>query len=300
MRTKREDVRIGLALGGGGMRGLAHVGVLKVLDAEGIRAGYLAGTSIGAMVAAAYAAGHSAADIEAEVLRLNQPAEAIRLLDWLPSRRGLMKGEGIVAFLDSLLGEGCTFADLEKALAVTATDLLAGEERVFREGSVVDAVRASIAIPGIFTPVEREGRLYVDGGLLNNVPADVARDLGADVVIAVDVAASHQLTSAKSEEEHDLYHDSLLPNVAIDLWQALAIMMDRLTQQRLAVARPEVIVRPRIPVGAGALSGIGHAQALIDSGREAMEQALPSLRAALEAAIANQQHAPGDVEPNYT
>jgi NTE family protein len=177
--------RVGLALGGGGVRGWAHIGVLRVLRELGVTVDCVAGTSAGAIVGAAWAAG-----------RLDLLEDVVRRFDWklaarlftevgLP-RSGLLKGERLQRFLDDLIGVG-QIADLPLPFAAVAVDLLSCEEVVLRSGRVAEAIRASISLPGIFTPVCREGRYLVDGGLVNPLPVSVARALGADVVIAVDL-----------------------------------------------------------------------------------------------------------------
>ncbi len=173
--------KIGLALSGGGARGIAHVGVLKVLEEARIPIHMLAGTSMGGIVAAAYAAGHSPAEIE-------QFFRSLRLLDIAQrDRTGLgLLGQGKIAGrLREVLGGDLTFDQLKLPLALVAVDLETGEEVIIREGSVVEGLLATSAVPVVFPPVRWQGRLLVDGGVLNNVPFDIARQMGADRVIAV-------------------------------------------------------------------------------------------------------------------
>ena len=186
-RQSLEKKSIGLALGGGAARGIAHVGVLKVLERKGILPQMIAGTSMGALVGALYAK-----DLDAD--RLEQYAmgwsrwKTAQLLDPTRPRIGLIKGRKVEDILDSHLGE-VTFSDLKVPFACVATDIETGEEVVIREGLVAKAVRASISIPGIFVPVERDGRFLVDGGLVNPVPVSIVKEMGADFVIAVNVTA---------------------------------------------------------------------------------------------------------------
>lgn len=172
--------RIGLALGGGFARGIAHIGVLRVLEREGIPVSYLAGVSAGSMVAAAYASGMPLSEIE-------RVARSMRLKDvasWTLSRMGLAHSERMSAFLRRMLREQ-KIEEMRIPLAVVATDLASGEAAVLRSGDVISAVRASCAYPGLFLPVRRDGRWLVDGMVGMDVPAAPLRDSGATHVIAV-------------------------------------------------------------------------------------------------------------------
>src|SRR5574339_324057 len=183
---KQRQPRIGLALGAGGARGWSHIGVIEVLTEAGIRPDIVCGTSMGALVGAAYAAG-----------------EHDRLKDWALSlgwrevfglmdftwRGGLIRGKKLFEFMRSRFGLRDISA-LPMPYGAVATELASGREVWLREGHVLDAVRASIAIPGVFAPVLRDGELLVDGGLVNPVPVSMCRALGADVVIAVDLGRS--------------------------------------------------------------------------------------------------------------
>lgn len=194
------EARIGYALGGGGARGLAHIGVLKVLEEHGLRPGIIAGTSMGSVIGALYASGLGAGDIE-RALRLNVGRLA-RLTDVRPSASGLVQGKHIAEWLKSLVGD-LTFPDLKIPFACVATDILNGQEVVLRSGPVITAVRASISIPGIFTPVSVRGRYLVDGGLVNVVPVSTCREVGAEYVVAVNVMPDPAQTALSTEEYPD-------------------------------------------------------------------------------------------------
>ena len=172
--------RVGLALGGGFARGIAHLGVLRVLDEEKIPIDYLAGTSAGAMLAASYATGHTILEIEAQ-------AKATRFRDfgqWKLSWMGLASNQRLEHYPRKFLGV-TTFEQLRIPLAIAATDLGTGEPVYFTQGPLGLALRASCAYPGMFMPVEHDGRLLVDGFLAAPVPVDAVKQMGADVVIAV-------------------------------------------------------------------------------------------------------------------
>ncbi len=194
MKNKR-DQKIGLALGGGAARGGAHLGAIKALEEEGIQVDFIAGTSIGALVAAAYATG-----------TLNHLEGFTRNLDWQKMARfydvtlpisGLIDGRKVMRFLEELL-KGHSFSTLSHPLAVVACDLNDGHEVDLCEGNLVEAVRASISIPGLFRPVIKNGEILVDGGLVNPVPVSVVRQMGADIVIAVDL--NHKAKSSGTNQ----------------------------------------------------------------------------------------------------
>ena len=176
---------IGLALGGGFARGIAHIGVLKVLEAEKIPIHFVAGTSVGALIGAAYCSGVSPEELEAVAAR-------VRFRDlarWTVSRYGFATNQRMIGFLNRVL-KVKTFEELRIPLAVTATDFTSGEGVVFRSGALADPVRASCAYPGVFLPVKVENRLLVDGMLAHSLPSQPVREMGAERVIAVNLKGS--------------------------------------------------------------------------------------------------------------
>lgn len=177
--------KIGLALGGGAARGLAHIGVLKVLEKHHISPDVIVGTSMGALIGALYAGGISISDIEQFALRLNSVRLAF-LADMTPSFGGLVGGRRVVSMLKSIMGD-LSFSQLKLDFACVSTDIITGAEVVLRDGSLLEAVRASVSLPGIFTPVKFGKQYLVDGGLVNEVPVSVCREMGAEYVIGVNV-----------------------------------------------------------------------------------------------------------------
>lgn len=175
--------RLGLALGSGSARGLAHIGVLKVLDAAGIPVGAIAGSSIGALIGGAYAAGVSPLEMEEFALSVDL-RRLVSLADIARPTTALVNGVRVGEFIRNVV-DGRTFADLSIPFECVAVDVTDGRAVVLREGDLASAIRASISTPVIFAPVERAGRLLVDGAVLNPVPVDVAWDMGADTVVAV-------------------------------------------------------------------------------------------------------------------
>ncbi|MFC1892530.1 patatin-like phospholipase family protein [Chloroflexota bacterium] len=184
MRKRKR--KIGLALGSGTARGLAHIGVLEVLEEEGIPIDIITGTSIGAVISALYAQGKDASVIKKLVSRLSR-RQLASLVDLALPRTGLIQGEKIKSLLESVIGGDIEFSTLRIPFACVATDIRTSEEVVISHGSLLEALRASFSVPAVFTLVKWEGRYVVDGGLVNPVPVSVARQMGADFVIAVNV-----------------------------------------------------------------------------------------------------------------
>lgn len=181
---EKKGSKIGLALGGGGARGLAHIGVIKILNEQGIKIDYLAGTSIGALVGAFYAINRDIQLVESVALN-NNWRSIISLLD--PTfRQGFLAGKRVNQFIKKYLDDKL-FDQTEIPIAITATDISNGKLVVLKEGSLTEAVRASVSAPLIFRPVKIEGHLLVDGGLSLQVPVSVVKEMGADIIIAVNL-----------------------------------------------------------------------------------------------------------------
>ena len=172
-----NNKQLGIALGGGGARGLAHIGVLRALESANIRPDYLTGTSMGGVIAAAYASGLGSDEMEQIALEFASVRKLLKLADPTLPRRGLFHGDRLVTFFEQHM-QGRTFADLRVPLTLVAVDLNSGQEVHLREGSVTEAVRATVSVPGLLAPVERDEQRLVDGGLLNNVPVDVVVEMG--------------------------------------------------------------------------------------------------------------------------
>ena len=256
--------RIGLALGSGAARGWSHIGVIRALEQAGIVPEVVCGTSIGALVGAAYAAGRLT-ELETWVRGLTWPAIAKDLFDW-HLIGGLIQGAKLVDFFRARFDDP-GIEHLPKKFACVATELTTGREVWLQEGSVVDAVRASIAMPGLLTPIVRGDRLLVDGGLVNPVPVSLCRALGAEIVIAVDLnwdligrrakvpelppTVGAPMQSGLIDAVFGRFRErtisaSALPSVLDVLTTSLNIMQVRITQSRLAGEPADVLVRPRL------------------------------------------------------
>ncbi|MBM3358891.1 MAG: patatin-like phospholipase family protein [Betaproteobacteria bacterium] len=253
--VKVAPPRIALVLGGGAARGFAHIGVIKVLEANGIFPDFIVGVSAGSLVGALYAGGYGASDLQRVALQLDQTI----LGDWSLPDRGVFKGEALENFVNRAV-QHRPLEKLNRVLAVVVTDLQSGEQVVFRRGNTGMAVRASSSVPGVFQPVKINGREYVDGGLTSPVPVRVARGLAADVVIAVDVSA---------RPRHGRTADTL--DV---LLQSFAIMGQAIAATELGEA--DVVIRPDISrLGAVAFE---NRHLAIQEGEKAAIAALPALR----------------------
>lgn len=258
--------RIGLALGSGSSRGWAHIGVIRALEEAGMRPDLVCGTSIGALVGAAYAAGELE-PLEQWVRKL-QMGEIFGLAD-LSLGGGLLKGDRLMQFFRSHFVDR-PIEELAMPFAAVATSLRTGAEVWLRSGSTLDAVRASIALPGIFTPVPGEDAFLVDGGLVNPVPVSLARAMGADIVIAVDLGADVVGRHFHAETQPEASASSspawmawlrenlgaLVPERPVDeqampsmldvLGTSLDIVQSRIARSRMAGDPPEILVRPRL------------------------------------------------------
>ena len=274
--------RLGLVLGGGGARGLAHFGVLRVLQREKIPIACIAGTSMGGLVGALFAAGVPAERVEEEVLRLSRVTEQIRLVDVELSAAGLsVRGRRIYNFMADLLGEDLTFADLPLPLAMVAVDIHTGREVILQGGLVIDAVRATISVPGVFMPVDLGDYRLVDGGVLDNVPVDVARGMGATRTIAVDVLPSFSVNVPGRDPVETGLQLAFAPRQLSEVYHVLMIMIAALTESRLRQYPPDLLIRPALSPSITLLSGFNRAEEMIAAGEAATEAALPAIRALL-------------------
>lgn len=246
--------KIGLALGSGGARGFAHLGVIKVLRENHIPIDYIAGSSMGSLVASFYAAGHP-------IDRLYKLAIAFKrkyYLDFTVPKMGFIAGNRVKELV-KVFTHGKNIEDLDVPISIVATDITNGEKVIFQKGSIAEAVRASISIPGIFVPVKVNGRLLVDGGVSDRVPVSVVRDMGADLIIAVDV--SH----VKINEEITSIFDVIL--------QSIDIMQDELVKHREIAS--DIMIRPHVEnFSSRAFTNI---EEIIKIGEEEAELLLPSI-----------------------
>jgi NTE family protein len=299
---------IGLALGGGAARGFAHIGIVKTLIAHGIVPNVVVGTSIGAVVGGAYAAGHL--DTLEEWARGLQPRNVLGYLDIRLNGSGLIGGEKLAAQLEAAIGQ-TLIEDLPLKFATVATEVRTGHEIWLTHGRMVDAMRASYALPGIFSPVLAGDRWLVDGALVNPVPVSAARALGAEIVIAANLSSdvfTHSTTvyshgaSATAPEtpvemaapkrglgkffspertvKREFFGSGGRPGISSVMVDAFNIMQDRITRARLAGDPPDLLISPR--VGQIGWFDFHRADDLIRHGARAAERAIESIQEAIQ------------------
>jgi NTE family protein len=256
--TPKPPLKIALALGGGAARGFAHIGVIKALEAQGIVPDIVVGTSAGSMVGALYASGMSGFDLQQLALQMEEDMVA----DWTLPNRGMFKGEALQDFVNQKV-KNLSIQKMPKPLGVVATDLQSGEMVLFRLGNTGIAVRASSAVPGVFQPVEISGRDYVDGGLTSPVPAQSARAMGADFVIAVDISNVAR-------------RDKLTGTLDV-LLQTFAIMGHAISSHELEDA--DIVIRPK--TAAVSSTDFEDRHLAILEGEKAAAAVMPELKAKL-------------------
>ena len=256
----KKNLKLGVALGGGAARGFAHIGVLQVLEEEGIKPHMVVGTSAGSVVAAFYASGKTGQQLQ----WLADTMDESQFTDWANpfTGRGMLRGEALGKYINSQLN-GMKIEDMKLPLGIVATDLRTGDGVLFRRGDVATAVRASSAVPSVFEPVRIAGKDYVDGGLVSPVPVRYAKQMGADLVLAIDISSRPE--------------DAKTSDMLKVLLQTFSIMGKSISQLELAQA--DVVVRPALPdIGSTEFSA---RKKSIEAGRAAMKQALPQLKALL-------------------
>ncbi|MDH7452611.1 patatin-like phospholipase family protein [Luteimonas composti] len=254
-------LRIGLALGGGAAKGFAHIGAIKMLEANGIRAHVVAGTSAGSVVGAMYASGMDAFEMQRRAAALDESS----LRDVRLFAGGLVQGQALQDYVNREVG-GKPIERLAKPFAAVATRLDTGDRVVFVRGNTGQAVRASSSVPGVFEPTRIGERSYVDGGVVSPVPVDAARQLGADLVIAVDISSKAGGTTPTA--------------LAGIVNQSITIMGQTLGRQELA--RADVVIRPQVN-DIGPVSFEQRNAAILEGERAALA-ALPAIREAISAA----------------
>ena len=273
---------IGLALGGGGARGLAHIGVLEVFEREGIPFDCICGTSMGGIIATLYAAGISVETMKEIALSLSNPKNFLRFLEITPPQRGIIKTDRIRAFLADLIGSKKTFEDLPVPISLTSVDLITKKVVYLTKGSLIEACMATSAVPGLFPPVELDGMLLVDGGVLDNVPARAARKMGAEYIIAVDVNYFSGSESRWVDFPKDATIRKFLPAFALDFYQAEIIMSSAITAMNLKQAKPELVLNPQVPADVNMFFGFTKAAEVIQYGVHAAEEVVQQVRASIK------------------
>lgn len=315
---------IGLALGSGLARGFAHIGVLKTLNKHGIYPSIIAGTSIGAVVGGSYLAG-KLDTLEDWATHLNR-LRIFSYMDFKMKSPGLIGGDKLENVLKKHL-DGINIEDLPTPFVALASDLGTGHEVWLQKGSLIKAMRASFALPGVFPPVKHKHRQLVDGAMVNPVPVSVCRALGADMIIAVDLHADliGKATAPGKNYQRvagfDVYNDKHVskshqrrffgnlfakrlfgrkdgesPSLFGVMVSALSIIQDRITRSRLAGDPPDVHIKPH--VGHIGMVEFECAEELIALGEEAAERAIPKIKAAMQVLL-HPDHRPNDKETHH-
>lgn len=316
IKQSARQPKIGLALGSGSARGLAHIGVLRALKDAGIQVDCVAGTSIGAVIGAVYASGKI--DSLQNAYRDMDWKKIVYFLDVVFPKSGIIDGKKVADFVREYV-HSARIEELPLPFNAVATELNSGEEVVFETGDVIDAVRASISVPGMFTPVRIDGRVLVDGGLVNPVPVSVVRSMGADIVIAVNLnhdvtvgkapksaskpadegafmqafsrmggnnyfAAMERINQGlKSLDSPALKHirawlaEEPLPNIFEVLLASINVMESQITRAQLRISAPDLLIQP--PLGSIRFLEFNRAEEIISIGYETARQQIDQLPA---------------------
>ena len=253
MKTKRK--KIGLALGSGGLKGFAHVGVIKVLEENNIPIDFIAGSSIGALVGGLYAANKDIKQLE-EIIFTTDVKKGLGLLDPRLSK-GLLRGRKIEEFVNHYLYRK-NFDDLKIPLAVVATNLRTGEAEIIQNGDLSSAIRASISVPIIFQPIKREGKLLIDGGMTMPIPIKVLKQMGADIVIAVNLYNAFE-------------RPKRFPKISMSLIgnETLEIMLYQITKRDIVEA--DVVIAPDVD-GYSVIKALEQRQKIFHLGEESARE----------------------------
>jgi NTE family protein len=261
-----NDKKIGLALGGGGARGLAHFGVLRVLRREGIKVDYLAGVSMGAIIGSLFSLGLDLEEIEKEILKFNYKVKLLGIIDIdFFSKKSFLKGKKPYKFIEKFINEEASFSDTKIPFAIVATDLYTGDEVILNKGNILEAVKASSCVPGIFPAVKVGDSYYIDGGVVNPTPVDVALDMGADIVIAVDLVVKKNQVNGEPT-----FFGALMRSYDIIRAQAVKFKMEK-------VADKTILIKPDIG-GIVDSFKFDNMDKFIKAGEEAAEKALPEIK----------------------
>lgn len=250
-----REPKIGLALGSGGARGLAHIGVLKVLEKENIPISMIAGSSIGSLIGAFYASGQT---ID-HMIKLSQSFKRKFFIDVTIPKLGFVTGNRIKEFI-RFFTFNKNIEDCRLPLSIIATDIHTGEKVIFQKGPIAEAVRASIAIPGIFIPENYQDRLLVDGGVSDRVPVSVVKDMGADLIIAIDVAG--------------LKKNAQIVNIYDVIMQSIDILQVELAEAR--AYQSDIYIKP--PVEKYSSYSFNEIEELILLGEESAKKEIPKIK----------------------
>lgn len=259
---------VSIVLGGGGARGLAHIGVLKVLKEHSIPISSIFGCSMGGLVASLFAIGTGITHIENIARKYTGVREMIKLVDITPHRRGIIISQRLRGFFSQFIDEKIRIEDAQIPLYMNAVDLMSGEEVVLSQGNLLDALIATTAVPGLFSPISTRESLLADGGVINNLPVSTMRKYTHSPIVAVDVHHSfpHPLSSTHNEV---ISTNSVIPEFVRDFYRAEMIMIRKIMDIQLDENPPDLLIRPDIDPEINMFLGFQRAGELILSGEKA-------------------------------
>ncbi len=261
---KNKKIKIGLALGGGGALGFAHIGVLEVLEENGIEVDLIAGISMGSIIGSAYASGKTTKEMKEMAYKF----KTIHLFDINLKTGSLLSGYSAEKWIRNVLNIK-DFNETKIPFACTACDLYSGKEIVFKSGDIVKAVRASISAPAIFRPVEMDNMCLVDGGLLGNVPAQVVKDMGADIVIAVDVLGEYKVSKKPN-------------SITTMIFDCIFLQQNFITKTKITKKNTDVYINLNLGLNKQQVFSKKYAMKYIEKGREETLKIIPLLKDKIE------------------
>lgn len=266
MRKKK----IGLALGGGGARGLAHIGVLKVLEEEGIKIDVISGSSMGAFIAGYYALGLPIDELEEEMISFNKRKAIKTFVDLAAPGMAILKGKKGKKYIDKFIKKNKVFSDTKIPLGVICTDLASGDEVVIKKGNMGNAILASMSVPGIFPPVKIGGRYMIDGGIVNPTPIDTIENMGADIIIGVDLIMKREI-----KLDNPSLISTLIHSYEIIRSQAIKFNLRKVNGKT-------ILIKPNVRGTIDSFK-LYNMDKFIASGEEAARKALPEIRKQMNA-----------------
>lgn len=263
--------KVGVALSGGGIRGLAHIGVLKVLEDYNIPIDFISGTSMGAIVGALYSAEPNAKKLEKEVLN----EKISNLFDYTISRSGFVKGDKIEKYIQEKLGD-IDFKELKTKLFITSYDIKNKREVIFSKGNVAKAVRASISLPGLFIPVKNKNEILVDGGVIDPIPTEILKRAGADIIIAVNVNFIKEKKTKYDENAYKITKSAtVMPSILQVFLKSTEIVNSLAAEADLNKSKADLVID--IPIGDVGLLDYSKKKEVIEAGKKYSKKELKHL-----------------------
>lgn len=275
-----SESRIGLVLGGGGARGLAHIGVIKVLEENLIPISFLAGCSMGGLIAALYSIGYTSRELEALAIKFSNMREMIKVIDRTPTRKGIISGKRFRKYLENYVPEDFLASDTSIPLILNAVDIVSGKEIELTSGFLLDNIMATTSVPGFFPPVEIGPYRLVDGGMLDDVPVKLLTTIPLDMIIAVDVHQSIDDYDPSNEIPRE--HIPLpIPQFMQNFYRVEMIVTTTLIKKNFEEYPPDLLIQPELPSDVSLFFGFNKAAEIINAGYQAMSEKVPALLALL-------------------